>query len=155
MAYDGIDRKIIELLQGDIPLTHRPFNKLADQLGIGEKEVVNRVSKMRDQGLIRRWGAILRHQAAGYSENAMVAWRIEPESADHVGSLLAAYKEVSHCYLRQVPQDFGYNLFTMVHASEKTELKKVIDDMAGKSGIKDYLVLKSLKEFKKASMKYI
>lgn len=155
MKLDNIDREIIRLLQSDIPLETRPFARLAQQLGITESDIVARIEAMRTNGQLRRWGAVLRHHQAGYIANAMVAWRAKPEQADQAGEIMAAFKEISHCYLRQVPEDFGYNLFTMVHARSTAELEALISQIALRSGLSDYAVIASLRELKKASVQYV
>lgn len=155
MYYDDVETGLIEMLQGDIPLKPNPYEELARRLNTSEEELVERISDMKEKGRIRRLGAILRHRQVGYAFNAMVVFKAEPESEDRAGSILAGYKEVTHCYVRQVPPDFGYNLFAMVHLHDEAELKPLLADMAANTGLFDYLVIKSVREFKKTSMKYI
>lgn len=155
MYYDDVETGLIEMLQGDIPLTSRPYAELALRLGTSEELLVKRISDMKEQGRIRRLGAVLRHRKAGYAFNALVVFKARPDEVDRVGPILAGYKEVTHCYLRQVPGDFGYNLFAMVHLHGEVELQPLLMDMAAQTGLNDYQVIKSVREFKKTSMKYI
>jgi len=155
MINDSIDRDIIALLQGDLPLESRPFCELAQQLNISEQEIVERIRKMQQQGILRRWGAVLRHQQAGYLANAMVAWKVESAQADKAGKVMAGFKEISHCYLRKVPNTFAYNLFAMVHAHNEDELIQLVREVSQRVNLEDYKVIRSLKEYKKASMKYV
>lgn len=150
-----IDREILRFMQGDLPLSPRPFAGLAQQLGIDETEVVDRITRLTEAGYLRRVGAILRHQQAGFSSNAMVAWKVRREEAERLGHLLAQFAEVSHCYLREVPEEFPYNLFTMVHASNESSLQNTVQLMARQSSLQEYVVLKSCRELKKVSMEYI
>ena len=71
---DERDKSIIGLIQGDLPLEKRPFEKMAEGLEMTEKEFLERVRALKKRGIIRRFGATLRHQEAGFSSNAMVAW---------------------------------------------------------------------------------
>lgn len=155
MYYDDVETGLIEMLQGDIPLVPRPYEELANKLNTSEEKLLERISDMKKHGRIRRLGAVLRHRQAGYAFNAMVVFKAKPEDEDRAGEVLAGYKEVTHCYLRQVPSDFGYNLFAMVHLHDAAELKPLLADMAANTGLIDYLVIKSVREFKKTSMKYI
>lgn len=155
MFEDSIDRSIIGLIQGDLPLQAHPFLDLAQNLGISEAEIVARVQRLRSQGILRRWGAVLRHRQAGFVANAMVAWKVEAERADEVGQALAEFKEISHCYLREVPDKFAYSLFTMLHARTAEELEETLSRASLKTGLQEYLVIKSLREFKKVSMQYV
>jgi len=155
MYYDDVETGLIEMLQGDIPLVPKPYEELARRLNTSEVKLVERISDMQEKGRIRRLGAVLRHRQAGYAFNAMVVFKAGPENEDQAGVVLAGYKEVTHCYLRQVPGDFGYNLFAMVHLRDESELKPLLADMAANTGLVDYLAIKSVREFKKTSMKYI
>jgi len=154
MPYDEIDKRILRFMQGDIPLDARPFRELSEELGLSEAEVVSRIELLREQGVIRRISAILRHQKAGYKVNAMTAWQVDQARADDIGAILAGFVQVSHCYLRQVPSDFGFNLFAMVHAHDEEELSRLIEDMSNRTGVNNYSVFRSIKEYKKVSMEY-
>lgn len=151
---DEMDKKILAFLQGDIPLEKYPYRQLSEEMGITEEEILARIENLKKAGIIRRCGAVLRHQKSGYNFNALVAWRVGIPDADQAGAKMAAFNEVSHCYLRVVPKVFNYNLFTMIHARNETDLQSIIAKMVKKTGINSYTVLKSIKELKKSSMKY-
>jgi DNA-binding Lrp family transcriptional regulator len=112
MNMEKLDRDIIKFIQDDLPLSRSPYRSWAEAQGISQEEIVARIQTMLKKGIIRRMGAVLRHQKAGYAVNAMVAWKVEESSADKVGEIMAAYKEISHCYWREVPPSFNYPLFT-------------------------------------------
>lgn len=151
---DKLDKNIIKLIQDDLPLSQHPYRSWAEVHGISEEEIVNRIQIMLKKGIIRRIGAVLRHQKLGYGVNAMVAWAIDALSADKAGAAMASYKEISHCYLREVPPSFNYPLFTMIHARSEEELQSIIDRVVEETGIDKYVVLRSKKELKKTSMRY-
>jgi DNA-binding Lrp family transcriptional regulator len=151
----NIDREIIRFIQGDIPVESRPFASLADTLDLSEEEIVERVKNLQDQGVIRRFAAILRHYNAGFNVNAMVAWKVALEDADRVGKIMAGFNEVSHCYLREVPEEFGYNLFSMIHARSNEQIDTLLNELSSRTSISDYVVIRSIRELKKASMEYV
>ncbi len=153
------EKQVARLVQGDIPLDRRPFAVIADQLGMGEEEVISILKNLRETGIMRRFGAILQHRKAGFSENAMVVWEVPENRCEETGLLLASYGEISHCYERTPPLDGRYNLFTMVHlvgdASRGSDsMNEFICRISGEIGIGEYLILKSIKELKKSSMEY-
>lgn len=154
MPYDEIDRAILKYMQGDLPLESRPYQTLAGNLGMTEAEVALRIEYLKGQGVIRRVGAVLRHQKAGFAANAMTAWKVGEKQADEVGGIFAGIDQVSHLYLRKVPPEFGYNLFAMVHAHDEDELSAMITQMSHITGIEDFSVFRSIKEYKKVSMEY-
>jgi DNA-binding Lrp family transcriptional regulator len=154
MTDDRLLFKVADLLQGDLAVTPRPFAALAEQLGCSEDDVLKAIMDMQSKGIMRRFGAVLRHQQAGYTCNAMAAWQCPPGKENEVGEIMASYPQVSHCYQRQVPEDFPYQLFTMIHARSEAELQQVLKSMAAATDINDYALLRSVKEYKKVSMRY-
>ena len=155
MIYNnGKDQQIIKFLQGDIPLESHPLKNLAADLQLSENEVLERIKDFQARGIMRRWGAVLRHQKAGYAYNAMVAWKVTHEEADTAGETMAAFNEISHCYLREVSADFGYNLFSMVHGRSAQELESTIERIAQMTSLTDYVILRSVRELKKVSMRF-
>lgn len=152
--HNEIDKQIIAYIQADLPLESRPFLPLAQKLGISEEEIIIRINNLKNQSYMRRFGAILRHQKAGYDSNAMVAWLVTITEADRIGKIMAGFNEVSHCYLRDTPPEFGYNLFTMIHACSEMELQNIIERLVKASGLSKYTIIRSLHEYKKVSMIY-
>jgi siroheme decarboxylase len=144
---------IARLIQGDIPLTGCPFQRIAETAGLTEGEVLSLVRGLRKRGIIRKIGAIVRHRMVGYTHNAMVLWAVPPTCAEAAGKALSSFAEVTHCYERMPPFAGRYNLFTMVHFRNKAE-EDLLREMAAAAGISDFRILRSLEEFKKNSMEY-
>jgi siroheme decarboxylase len=151
---DETDKRIIQLIQGDLPVDARPFAVLAKKLGMEEDEFIERVKSLKKRGIIRRFGATLRHQEAGFSANAMVAWMVPEERIEEVGGAMAAFREVTHCYQRQSHKDWKYNFYTMIHGESEEQCYRIAEKMSAETGMTDYVLLFSEKEFKKTSMKY-
>ena len=151
---DESEKKVIGLIQGDLPLDARPFARMAEMAGMSEGEFIRTVNSLIERGVIRRFGATLRHQEAGFSANAMVAWIVPEERAEEVGRIMAGFREVSHCYQRVPRKTWPYNLYTMIHGDNREQCHKVAERIARKVGIQDYALLFSEKEFKKTSMEY-
>jgi len=150
---DDREKALIKNMQGDMVLTKRPFGYLANRIGADEDEVLDVIKRLKKQGIIRKVGAILRHQKAGLTENAMVIWAVPDEECERVGALFASYRDITHCYERTPPLDGKYNLYTMIHLSEKG-VEKFVRKISLDAGISDFKILKSKEEFKKSSMEY-
>jgi len=156
------DKRVAQEVQGNIPLDRRPFDTIGKRIGISENDVIDGLKGLKERGIMRRFGAVLRHQKAGFAENAMVVWAVPEERCEEIGSLLASYNEISHCYERTPPLEGIYNLFTMVHLTggdpEETGTAELMGTFLGTIssaiGIREYRILRSLKEFKKSSMEY-
>lgn len=147
------EKELIRYIQGDIPLSKRPFAEIAELIGTNEEEVLNVIQRLKRQGFIRKVGAILRHQKAGLTENAMVVWAVPEGECERVGALFASYRDITHCYERTPPLEGKYNLYTMIHLSEKG-VEQFVRKISLAAGIDDFKILESKEEFKKSSMEY-
>ena len=144
---------IARLIQGDIPLTGRPFQRIAEDAGLTEEEILSLIEGLRARGIIRKFAAIVRHQKVGYTHNVMVLWAVPTEQTEAAGKTLSSFAEVSHCYERTPPFAGRYNLFTMVHFRNEAD-EVLLEKMAAAVDVSDFRVLRSLEEFKKNSMEY-
>jgi DNA-binding Lrp family transcriptional regulator len=151
---DDLEKRIIRHLQGDLPLTPTPFAAVASKVGIGEEELLERIRGLKERGVLRRFGATLNHWQAGLRANAMVAWCVPEEQVDEVGPLMASVREVTHCYERKPNKAWKYNLFTMVHGKSKKHCGEIVERISEMTGMKDYVLLFTRKEFKKTSPEY-
>jgi DNA-binding Lrp family transcriptional regulator len=148
-----IEKKISRLIQQYIALDKRPFKYIAEKTGTTEEQVLTAIHGLMTKGVIRKFGAILRHQKAGFPHNAMVIWAVPRERIEFAGQTLASFKEVTHCYERTPPFAGKYNVFTMVHFGKGNQ-EGVIQKLLQETGIKEFKVLTSEEEYKKSSMEY-
>jgi DNA-binding Lrp family transcriptional regulator len=147
------DKEVARHIQGDIPVDNHPFQVIGDAVGLSEEKVIATVNRLKQQGVIRKFSAIVRHQRVGYEKNAMVVWAVPAASCDVTGKIFASCKEITHCYERTPPFEGRYNLFTMIHfRNDKPD--DLIQRLADLSEIRDYKILLSIEEFKKSSMVY-
>jgi len=149
-----LEKKIIAMLQTDIPVVKRPFLEMAEQIGITEEVFLSVLKKLDDQGMIRRFGATLKHQKSGFKANAMVAWKVDEDRVEKTGNIMATFHEITHCYRRNPAPGWKYNLYTMVHASTEDECYALVKKISKAVGEDEYELLFSRKELKKTSMKY-
>lgn len=149
-----IEKKLIASIQGDIPVVERPFLEIANQLGISEDELLGKITDLCERGVIRRFGATIRHQMSGYKANAMTAWKVEDNRVAEVGEIMASFREVSHCYVRQTTEKWPYNLYTMIHAKDEASCHAIAREMSQMASVDQYTLLFSVRELKKTSMQY-
>ena len=149
-----LEKKVIALLQTDIPVVQRPFRQMAETIGITEEQFLEVLTSLNQRGIIRRFGATLKHQKSGFKANAMVAWNVDEARVEQVGTAMAGFDEITHCYRRDPAPGWPYNLYTMVHAGTEAECLSLVEKIAATVGETDYTLLFSRKELKKTSMKY-
>jgi len=147
------ERKLAKQIQGDIFLAKRPFKHIGEETGLSEEEVIGTINDLKKKEIIRKFGAILRHQKAGIVKNAMVIWAVPEERCEVIGNILTSLREITHCYERVPPFEGKYNLFAMMHFKDD-DPERLIQELSLRTGIKDYIILETEEEFKKSSMEY-
>jgi len=154
---DGLgpqDIAAIRELQIDIPLVSEPYRAMAERMGIPEAALLEIARRLQAEGYLRRMAAVLYHREVGFQANAMGVWVVPQTRTEEVGTIMGSFRGVSHCYLRPTYPDWPYNIFTMVHGQEPKDCQAVIDAMAGATGIREYALLYSTKEYKKVRLQY-
>jgi DNA-binding Lrp family transcriptional regulator len=149
-----VDIAVIRELQEDLPLVPQPYAPMAERAGITEEELFAVAGRLQAQGYMRRMAAVLRHREAGFRANAMGVWVVPAERAEEVGRIMGSFTGVSHCYLRPTYPDWPYSIFTMVHGQRAQDCQEVIDAIARATGIGEYALLYSTKEYKKIRVRY-
>ena len=149
-----LEKKIIACVQEDIAVTERPYLEMARGLDLPEDKLLQTLQDLCERGVIRRFGATIRHQKSGFAANAMAAWKVEEDRIDEVGRKMASFKQVSHCYRRNPTDSWPYNLYTMIHARNEASCIETARRMSIAAGVKDFTLLFSRRELKKTSMKY-
>ncbi|EMS77571.1 siroheme decarboxylase subunit beta [Desulfotignum phosphitoxidans] len=149
-----LEKKVIALLQTDIPVVQRPFRQMAEKIGVTEEKFLEVLTDLNQRGIIRRFGATLKHQKSGFKANAMVAWNVDESRVEQVGMAMAQFDEITHCYSRNPAPGWPYNLYTMVHAANEDQCRALAEKISQTVGETDYILLFSRKELKKTSMKY-
>ncbi|MGM0471341.1 MAG: AsnC family transcriptional regulator [Bacillota bacterium] len=153
-SLDELDKALVRAVQGDLPLSKRPYQQIGKQLGLSEQEVLARLRQLKEKGQLRRIAAILYHRRSGYQFNGMTAWVVPEDRCQEVGELMTAYEEISHVYQRPTYPDWPYNLFSMIHGQSEAVVNEVVRELVAQTGIDDYTILYSTEELKKVSMKY-
>ena len=167
-AFDGddaFDVALVRWAQGDVAfdadgaLVERPFEQGAALVGkqigreVTEDEVISRILELKELKVIRRFGAMVKHQKMGFAYNGMTVWNVDDERLDEVGVAFAEKPYVSHCYTRLAKPTWPYKIYAMAHAQTQDELDGYVAEL-GEIAQAEPLVLVSTKEYKKVSMRY-
>jgi DNA-binding Lrp family transcriptional regulator len=149
------DRLIINELQQDLALVPAPFSAMAERVGMDIEQFLAGCRSLQERGVIRRFSASINHRNAGFTANAMSCWAASMDEVDVTGQKLASMKEVSHCYERKTNQHWQYNLFAMIHGRSREQCREITEKVSYETGLADYALLYSTKEFKKTRVKYL
>lgn len=149
---DIVDQKIIRQMQEDFPLCPNPYQVIAGQVGISEAELLERLQKMKESGVLRKLGAVLQHLLAGFHGNALCSWRVASEQLEQVSRRMAECSFISHVYIRQSHPKWPYNLYTVFHGHSREECLALIENTASDLGLETYQVMFSRKNWKRAQL---
>lgn len=149
-----IDIAAIRELQEDIALVPEPYRPMAERIALTEQALFDVANRLTAQGYLRRMAAVLHHREAGFRANAMGVWVVPPERTDEVGKIMSSFRGVSHCYLRPTYPDWPYSIFTMVHGQNAKDCQRLLNAISEATGIREYALLFSTKEYKKVRLKY-
>lgn len=155
---DATDRAILKFVQKGLPLTSRPYHAVAEQLGIDSADVISRVKRMLNAGVIKRIGAVPNHYKLGVRSNGMTVWDVDDSVISDAGREVGELSFVSHCYHRprHLP-DWPYNLFAMVHGRNRAETEARAEEISRVLGsrVRAHEILYSTKILKKTGIRLV
>lgn len=155
VALSHQERLVINELQQDLPLISTPFTAMAERAGMDLEPFLVQCRSLQQRGVIRRFSASVNHNRAGFVANTMAGWVAPANKVNIAGRKLASLPEVSHCYERKTNPLWRYNLFAMIHGRSREICQEIGDKVSRQTGLTDYVLLYSTKEFKKTRVKYL
>jgi DNA-binding Lrp family transcriptional regulator len=143
---DQTDLAILSALQDDLPLLSRPYKAIADRLGIPETDLISRMNRLKDAGIIRGISPVLESRHLGLHAATLVALHVPGERMDEVAAMISSYREVSHNFGR----DHYYSLWFTITARNGEDINNVLDEILERTGIPapDLLDLPTVKKIK-------
>jgi len=140
---DDIDRKILNEIQSGFPITSRPYLDLGKRFNLSEQEMLERVKRLRSEGIIRRIGGNFNSRKLNFT-STLCAARVPKEKIKGFVDLVNGYKGVTHNYLR----DHDYNVwFTLIAPSAK-DIENALKEISETTGVKEILNMPAIRTFK-------
>ena len=121
---DDLDHRIIEELQGNFPLEIRPYEIMADHLGISAEQLRDRVLALKESGVIRRMGFSIDSRKIGYS-STLAAVKVSPDRVEEASELIAAYRQITHSYLRED----AFNIWFTIIAEDEDCIAAILEEI--------------------------
>jgi siroheme decarboxylase len=143
MSLDDLDRRLLEVSQSGFPITERPFQVLAEQVGCSEEEVLERMRWLQASGTVREVGPVFDLWKLGYT-STLCAARVREPFVEQVAETVNAYAEVTHNYLRDDPLNMW---FTLIAPSEE-RIEAILDRIRKEEGVEEVLSLPAERMFK-------
>jgi AdoMet-dependent heme synthase len=143
---DQTDLALLDALQDDIPFVSRPYDVIAGRLNIPAEDVITRIGRLQEQGIIRGLSPVLESREVGLSATTLVAVRVPEDKIATVARLINAYPEVSHNYRRDNP----YSLWFTIAGKDERRIREILDGIRQEAGLgeQDVLELPTVRRFK-------
>jgi len=135
MELTETDARLVAALRDGLPVTARPYAALGERLGLSEATVLARLTALREAGVVRRFGAIVRHRALGYTANAMCVFDVPDAGAADLGRRAARHPGVTLCYRRRRAAGWPYNLYCMIHGRDHGRVLELYEALADDLGV--------------------
>lgn len=137
-------KQVINRLQLDVPLVPRPFQAMAEELGISEEELLHEVECLkREHLIIRQISAIFDTRNLGY-QSTLVAVKVDPAKTTEAARVINRHPGVSHNYLR----DHEFNIWFTLAIPGDVNLEESVELLRVRSGAEKALILPTLKMYK-------
>jgi len=147
---DPVDIHLLQELERGLSFVPAPFEEIGKRLCLSEEEVMDRIQRLKNAGIIRKFRARIDQRKVGITANALVAWKPAGSGNADIGKLLAAFPSVTHCYERRpVPGRWEYTHYTVHHGYSTDTVQEEVRAIAEKTGCQNYAVLFSTREFKR------
>jgi DNA-binding Lrp family transcriptional regulator len=140
---DDIDRRILNRIQSDFPIHSRPYLAIAEDLGIAEDTVLNRLKALKDSGIIRRIGANFAPEKLGYA-STLCAAKVPESEIESFSREVNRFPGVTHNYQR----DGVYNIWFTCIAPSKEELKEILKKISAETGGTEIIYLPAERVYK-------
>ena len=140
---DADDRRLLNRIQSDFPVAPQPFETIGQELGMSESEVLKRLTRLKQDGLIRRIGGNFSPEKLGFV-STLCAARVPAAEVDRFAAIVNRYTGVTHNYLREN----DYNVWFTFIAPSMTEIEANLAAIRDATGVSDIMNLPATRVFK-------
>ena len=140
---DDTDKAVLNRIQSDFPIDSRPYNVIAQELGLEETAVISRVSKLKELGIIRRIGGNFVPHKVGFV-STLCAAKVPENKIDDFAKVVNRYSGVTHNYQR----DNELNIWFTFIAPSRQEIEQNLAQISRETGVETILNLPATKVFK-------
>ncbi|MFU8787703.1 MAG: AsnC family protein [Methylobacter sp.] len=153
---DTRDRQLLEHIQLGLPVCSRPYAEIGRLCDMAESEVIERLTRLKQQGLIKRMGVIVKHRQLGYRANAMTVWDVPDTLVKQLGGHISRFPFVTLCYQRPRQAEWPYNLYCMIHGKDRATVLQQLEQLVDACGLGgfDQEILFSTRCFKQRGALY-
>lgn len=130
LEIDSVDRRIINTLQGGFPICERPYGTVADKLGLAESDLIGRIGRMLEDGILSRFGPMYNAERLGGAVT-LAALSVPEERFEKVVEQVNAFPEVAHNYRR----NHKLNMWFVVSCDTPARVPEVLAEIEDLTGL--------------------
>lgn len=139
----SFDKSLLNLLQTNLPISHRPFAEIAEKLGSDETTVLKRLRALKQDGYLRRIGPFFDSNQLGY-KGTLVALRVKPAAIPSVAEAINRYPGATHNYEREGK----YNLWFTLLTPNPAMCRHILSEIRALPGVEDMMDLVARRKYK-------
>ena len=140
---DETDKSILNRIQSNFPIEPRPFKVIGQDLGLEEDDVIKRIGRLKQEGIIRRIGGNFVPDKLGYVSTLCTA-RVPLDQLNEFTAIVNQFPGVTHNYQR----DNEFNVWFTLIAPSMAEIEAKLAEIAAKTGVHEILNLPATNVFK-------
>jgi len=146
LQVDRIDLLLLDALQEDLPLVPRPFDMIADRIGITSFDLLRRIERLQEMGIVRGITPVLESRSLGLHAGTLVGLHVPDEKAEETIEIINSYPEISHNYRRE----HHYSLWFTISAPAGERISEIISEIQEKAWLpdQDILNLRTVRSYK-------
>ena len=142
MRLSILERRILNSIQTDLPISKEPFRELAKKLKVKEDDLIGRIKRLKERGIIRNFSASISHKKLGF-KSTLLALRVPPDKVEALAKKIVRHAEVTHCFLREG----DFNLW-IVFIYKNGRLDSFLKNCTREIGSSNILNLATQRQFK-------
>ncbi len=139
---DNTDKTIINHLQNGFPVCESPYRAVANQLGLTENELIDRLQKLLDDGILSRFGPMYHAEVMG-GALTLAAIKVPENKFDEIANIVNSFPEVAHNYQRT----HDLNMWFVIATDTPTAIQNVIQSIEKQTGLHVYNMPKNQEYF--------
>jgi DNA-binding Lrp family transcriptional regulator len=140
---DDKDRAILNEIQSDFPISTRPYSEVGERVGLSESQVLERVKRLKTDGVIRRIGGNFDSKSLNF-RSTLCAAKVPEEDVENFVQVVNAYPGVTHNYQR----NHDYNVWFTFIAPSMSYIEGALDEISRATGVTEIINLPAVKRFK-------
>jgi DNA-binding Lrp family transcriptional regulator len=130
---DDVDKQIINHLQDGFPVCESPYKVVAEELGLTEIDLIERIKTLLGSGILSRFGPLYHAEQMG-GALTLAAVKVPQQQFEKIAKIINAFPEVAHNYQR----NHELNMWFVIATDVPDRIPEVIIEIEQQTGLSVY-----------------